>query len=139
MERRTYTNDPSSVQTSRVDMQPRVRKTQDRHPYPVDGQTILVYWQWLDATTATIPVDADGKPHFRGIAQILTADDVVNMRDLGGMPSAAQGEEVIVLCDANGNKTNEYERIHHIDPMEDEPQRWWPEGVDPNISTGQQS
>lgn len=113
-------------------MIPRISKTLDRQPYPIDGKTILVYWQILDANTAVIPLDPSGNPAYRGIAQILSEDDAANMRDLGGMRSAMAGEEVIALVDVNGNKTGQYEQIHHIDPMDNEPQRWFAFGVDPN-------
>lgn len=104
-------------------MRPRIAKTTDRIPFPPG--TTVAYWNWVSATEA-LPT------HYTGITRVLSADDIKNMTDMGGnRPVTAPGEEVICLTDANGNLTGQYERIHHLDPMEDEPQRWFPVGVDP--------
>lgn len=111
-------------------MIPRIAKTSDRLPFPPN--TSVVYWNILSPTEAV-------KTDYRGITKILSEDEAANMVDMGGIHAAAANEEVIVLLDQHGTPSNVYERIHHIDPMEDEPQRWWPEGVDPNKAHVDQS
>lgn len=112
-------------------MIPRIAKTSDRLPFPPG--TPVVYWQVLSPTEAVKPADPfHGGSEIRGITQILTADDAATLTDMGGVHAAKEGDEVIVFLDGAGAKTNVYEQIHHIDPMEDEPQRWFAVGVDPN-------
>jgi hypothetical protein len=130
---------------------PIVSHPHHRTPEFVPGM-LVAYWHFpvhprtgLRTGECTEPVSQQGDYRFRGIVEIF--DPEKSLPNLMGSAKAEPGELIIRILDAHGDPTKHYERVHHLPPMhetewgkkhlkEPEVQRWYPLGVDPNVSYG---